>query len=427
MAWGVALWSLATFLTPWAAKTSILALFSVCALLGMAEGVAFPSMNNMVARWFPQNERAKAVGSLMAGFQLGCAIGLMLSPIFMSQGGIFGPFVIFGLSGFLLVLVWLSATSSTPDGSPKISKYELEYILNRRHKSFSVETVKLKKVKLIPPFRRLLSKLPIPLIVVNSMHSWGLLNVLSWMPIYFNSVNHLDLRHAAWSVMAIMNYLACFWSDMMIQSGTSVSLTRKNMQSIGFVERPCLSPNEQELELKPYSEIDRELNGYLVKVHGLISAGVTDEMFSNHPKVPGNTKLEGDEPKKIVCRLYGYHSDDMTSEVDEYVDALATMDSFEQDRNEDHNDLQAPFLNSESTRTSYASDDNSSLRRDRNEDHTQPQAQFLDSQYIGNSSTSDIKDMPINLVSQTVEWEKTYCGEFVMLDDAQVHKEVQNW
>ncbi|XP_061347159.1 probable anion transporter 4, chloroplastic isoform X2 [Gastrolobium bilobum] len=227
MAWGVALWSLATFLTPWAAETSILALLSVRALLGMAEGVALPSMNNMVARWFPQTERARAVGISMAGFQLGCAIGLTLSPILMSQGGIFGPFVIFGLSGFLWVLVWLSATSSTPDGSPQISKYELEYILNRRQKSFSVETAKPKKVKLIPPFRRLLSKLPTwSLIVANSMHSW---------------VYHVDLRHAAWfsaipwAVMAIMSYLAGLWSDMMIQSGTSVTLTRKIMQSIGFV------------------------------------------------------------------------------------------------------------------------------------------------------------------------------------------------
>lgn len=50
MAWGVALWSLATFLTPWASQTSLLALLTVRALLGVAEGVALPSMNNMVAR-----------------------------------------------------------------------------------------------------------------------------------------------------------------------------------------------------------------------------------------------------------------------------------------------------------------------------------------------------------------------------------------
>lgn len=242
MAWGVALWSLATFLTPWAAQTSLLALLAVRALLGVAEGVALPSMNNMVARWFPQTERSRAVGISMAGFQLGCAIGLTLSPILMSQGGMFGPFVIFGLSGFLWVLVWLSATSSTPDRSPQISKYELEYILNRKDKSFMVETPKPKKVKVIPPFRQLLSKLPTwSLIVANAMHSWGFFIVLSWMPIYFSTVYRVDLRHAAWfsavpwAVMAIMNYIAGLWSDMMIQSGISVTLTRKIMQSIGFV------------------------------------------------------------------------------------------------------------------------------------------------------------------------------------------------
>lgn len=107
----------------------------------------------------------------MAGFQLGCAIGLTLAPILMSQGGIFGPFVIFGLSGFLWVLVWLSATSSTPDRSPQISKYELEYILNKRQKSFLMEAAKPKKA--IPPFGRLLSKMPTwSLIVANAMHSW---------------------------------------------------------------------------------------------------------------------------------------------------------------------------------------------------------------------------------------------------------------
>lgn len=108
----------------------------------------------------------------MAGFQLGSAVGLTLSPILMSQGGVFGPFVIFGLSGFLWVLVWLSATSSTPDGNNQISKYELEYILNKKQNSFSVEK-KPKTTKVIPPFRRLLSKPPTwSLIVANSMHSW---------------------------------------------------------------------------------------------------------------------------------------------------------------------------------------------------------------------------------------------------------------
>ncbi|XP_022729981.1 probable anion transporter 4, chloroplastic isoform X2 [Durio zibethinus] len=240
MAWGVSLWSLATFLTPWAAENSLLALLFTRAMLGVAEGVALPCMNNMVARWFPPTERARAVAIAMAGFQLGNAIGLTLSPILMSQGGIFGPFVIFGLCGFLWVLVWLSATSSTPDRSPQISKYELDYIMNKRQNSQAVENNL--KTKMIPPFGRLLSKMPTwSLIVANAMHSWGFFVILSWMPIYFNSVHHVDLRQAAWfsavpwSMMALTGYFAGLWSDTLIRNGTSITLTRKIMQSIGFI------------------------------------------------------------------------------------------------------------------------------------------------------------------------------------------------
>ncbi|CAI9778728.1 unnamed protein product [Fraxinus pennsylvanica] len=241
MAWGVVLWSLATFLTPWAAETSVLALLAMRMLLGIAEGVALPCMNNMIARWFPQTERARVVGLAMAGFQLGSAIGLTLSPILMSQGGMYGPFVIFGLFGFLWVLVWVSATSSTPEQSPQISMYELRYIQNKvAIPSLSRNENKTRQV--IPPFRRLLSKLPTwSLIVANAMHSWGFFVILSWMPIYFKTIYHVDLREAAWfsavpwSMMAVVGYFAGFWSDMMIQRGISVTLTRKIMQSIGFI------------------------------------------------------------------------------------------------------------------------------------------------------------------------------------------------
>ncbi|KAJ9565314.1 hypothetical protein OSB04_001280 [Centaurea solstitialis] len=270
MACGVALWSTATFLTPWAAESSLWALLSMRALLGVAEGVALPCMNNMIVRWFPQTERSRAVGIAMAGFQLGSAIGLTLSPILMSQGGVGGPFIIFGLSGFLWVLVWLSATSSTPERSPQISKYELEYIQSKRKKSVKVES-QMKTAKIIPPFRRLLSKLPTwSLIVANSMHSWGFFVILSWMPIYFKTVSlldihcfslhilmhyviklwvfsilqqiyHVDLRQAAWfsavpwSMMALVGYFAGVFSDKLIQGGMTVTLTRKIMQSIGFI------------------------------------------------------------------------------------------------------------------------------------------------------------------------------------------------
>lgn len=119
----------------------------------------------------------------MAGFQLGSAIGLMLSPILMSQAGIFGPFVIFGLSGFLWVLVWLSAISSTPDRNLQISKYEMEYVMNKRQQPLMVENAS-RTTTVIPPFKRLLSKMPTwSLIVANAMHSWVLLKLFFFLSI----------------------------------------------------------------------------------------------------------------------------------------------------------------------------------------------------------------------------------------------------
>lgn len=50
MAWGVAVWSLATLLTPWAADHSTAMLLAARALFGLAEGVALPSMNTLLSR-----------------------------------------------------------------------------------------------------------------------------------------------------------------------------------------------------------------------------------------------------------------------------------------------------------------------------------------------------------------------------------------
>ncbi|PKA52000.1 putative anion transporter 3, chloroplastic [Apostasia shenzhenica] len=241
MACGVTLWSLSTFLTPWAADTSLWALLAMRVLLGIAEGVALPSMNNMVSRWFPQTECSRAVGIAMAGFQLGSAIGLLISPIIMLKSGIFGPFVIFGLFGFLWVLVWLSGTTSTPQQHAQISRYELEYI-TKSQKSLNLRTDDRENSRMIPPLKKLLSKFPTwALISANAMHSWGYFVILTWMPVYFNIIYHVDLRQAAWFsalpwvMMAVLGYAAGYVSDMLIRRGVSITLTRKIMQSIGFV------------------------------------------------------------------------------------------------------------------------------------------------------------------------------------------------
>uniref|UniRef100_A0A803MA53 Replication factor-A protein 1 N-terminal domain-containing protein n=1 Tax=Chenopodium quinoa TaxID=63459 RepID=A0A803MA53_CHEQI len=103
---------------------------------------------------------------------------------------------------------------------------ELCLALQKRQKSAPSNVGKAHKARVIPPFKRLLSKLPTwSLMVANAMHSW---------------VYHVDLRQEAWfsavpwSMMALVGYFGGAWSDTLIQRGFSITLTRKN-HSIGFI------------------------------------------------------------------------------------------------------------------------------------------------------------------------------------------------
>ncbi|XP_057458236.1 protein SCAR2-like isoform X2 [Lotus japonicus] len=169
------------------------------------------------------------------------------------------------------------------------------------------------------------------------------------------------------------------------------------------------SPNEQEkleLELKPFSKVGGETNRDIVKVKE--PAGVAaDEMSYIHLKLPDEVKMAISERKKIEGSLDGYHSDDVTSEVDNYLDALTTMESELDTDNEykpkkkflniqkivDINDkeqqLQARLSDSQSFGDSSTSDDISSFKQDRNEEHIEVQAQSSDSHSTGSSSISD--------------------------------------
>ncbi|KAI9115872.1 hypothetical protein K1719_012802 [Acacia pycnantha] len=214
-------------------------------------------------------------------------------------------------------------------------------------------------------------------------------------------------------------------------------------------ERTYSWTNEEEAILKPSSEMRRSKaleNGDLVNKHEQGSSRVSDKISSNYSKVPDETELEINKQRERENFLYGYHSDDLTSE-DHQLDALATLESelnidykyrdensflqklkdsddkahqqqdrflhsqsfadslmsdetssLKRDINEVHAELQARLSDSQSG-NSFTSDGNNSLKRDRKEKYSKRQAKFSDFQYIGESSTSDVnspfdKDIP---------------------------------
>ncbi|KAJ9545173.1 hypothetical protein OSB04_024880 [Centaurea solstitialis] len=236
IAWGVALWSLATLVTPWAANHSTTSLLAIRAFFGLAEGVALPSMNILLSRWFPCNERATAVGLSMGGFHLGNVVGLVLTPIVMSSVGLSGPFILFSSLGLLWLTMWTLRITNDPQESPSISNSELRLI-----QAGKSNAPPLKKGE-FPPLRLLLSKMPTwAIIFANVTNNWGYFVLLSWMPVYFKTVFNVNLKQAAWfsavpwGTMAFSGYVAGAASDYLIKEGHSLTFVRKVMQSIGFI------------------------------------------------------------------------------------------------------------------------------------------------------------------------------------------------
>ncbi|CAI0424376.1 unnamed protein product [Linum tenue] len=240
LAWGVALWSLATVLTPLAANHSTLSLLAVRAFFGLAEGVALPSMTTLLSRWFPSNERATAVGISMAGFHLGNVVGLLLTPIMLSTVGISGPFVLFSSLGLVWVATWAGRVTNDPKDSRFMSRTELKLIQAGKTNSSADSSSSSSSQR--PSLGQLLSKLPSwAIILANVTNNWGYFVLLSWMPVYFKTVFNVNLQQAAWfsavpwGTMAFSGYLAGAASDRLIKVGYSVTLVRKIMQSIGFI------------------------------------------------------------------------------------------------------------------------------------------------------------------------------------------------
>ncbi|XP_062230368.1 probable anion transporter 2, chloroplastic, partial [Phragmites australis] len=234
MAGAAALWSLATSLTPWAASHSTIMLLAVRALFGLAEDVAFPTMNTFLPKWFPTHERATAVGISMGGFHLGNVISFLATPIIMSHIGLAGTFAFFASLGYLWISVWLFNVESDPLDSRTIRKSELQLILAGRTGS-KVQGSKF------PSLMELLSIEFLAIIVANVVNNWGCFVLLSWMPVYFKTVYNANLKQAAWfsaipwAVMALSGYVAGASADFLIKSGFSIALVRKIMQSIGFI------------------------------------------------------------------------------------------------------------------------------------------------------------------------------------------------
>ena len=236
---GVLAWSLFTFLTPIFAYQGFFAIFLIRVLLGLGEGVAFPSIHSLYARWIPFTERTRVIAITNSGISAGTVFGFAVTTIIITMYSWELVFYLFGLLGIIWSFFWFKGFSSMPSENKKISDYELSKILNEAPSSENAKKV---------PFKNLISNLPFLAITVATFcNNWVLFTFISYMPKYVNSDISIgglgiSLESDTFLILIILPavigvislLVGGFIVDILIKQGLRVIVARKLFNSIGF-------------------------------------------------------------------------------------------------------------------------------------------------------------------------------------------------
>lgn len=239
LGFGVLAWSLFTFLTPIFAYQGFFAIFLIRVLLGLGEGVAFPSIHSLYARWIPFTERTRVIAITNSGISAGTVFGFALTTIIITMYSWELVFYLFGLLGIIWSFFWFKGFSSMPSENKRISNYELSKILNEAPSSENAKKV---------PFKNLISNLPFLAITVATFcNNWVLFTFISYMPKYVNSDISigglgLSLESDTFLILIILPavigvislLIGGFIVDTLIKQGLKVIVARKLFNSIGF-------------------------------------------------------------------------------------------------------------------------------------------------------------------------------------------------
>lgn len=164
-------------------------------LLGIGQGIHYPTQSIIVNNWFPPEERGKA----NAVYGMGCIGPLLAVPLFTYLIGHWGwEYILYlaSILGFILMLPLInSMVSDYPDQNRYIKQDEQEYLMERvpRGRKLSVKSGGLSEVKSI-----LMSSTFWTITISYSAYLsiwWG---IVTWVPQYLMVARGFSLQSLGW-------------------------------------------------------------------------------------------------------------------------------------------------------------------------------------------------------------------------------------
>jgi ACS family sodium-dependent inorganic phosphate cotransporter len=181
LGWGTFLASLFSVVTPW--FVDHVPLLLCCRFItGLAEGVVFPVVHQLLSQWLPKSERG-LVTFTWAGGNVGTVVTMLLSPLVMQHWHWPSLFYISGGLGLIWSFAWLVLIDRDPVTQLKrtcclpLAVHELHVI--QAH-------VPLATHRPVTPWRAILSSVTVyAMLFAHFAMNWGFYILLNYLPIYF--------------------------------------------------------------------------------------------------------------------------------------------------------------------------------------------------------------------------------------------------
>ncbi len=239
LGYALLIWSLFTIITPFFAFQGLWWLILIRILMGLGEGVTFPSWHAIYARWIPFQERTRAIGFTNSGIAAGTLFGFAVAALIIANFSWEWVFYSFGLLGFFWYFFWNRIVTSFPEDNKLLSDEELHYIKTEAPSKESAPTIPLLTLIRNAPF--------MAIAVATFCNNWSLYTFLSYLPKYVNAPvaqggMGIDLGSNVFiysilipSLVAIFSLiLGGFLADGLIKRGYGLLNVRRSVNSIGF-------------------------------------------------------------------------------------------------------------------------------------------------------------------------------------------------
>jgi ACS family D-galactonate transporter-like MFS transporter len=247
------LWSIATIWLGFA--TSFFALIALRVLIGALEAPSYPMNNKIVTTWFPEHERASAIGTYTSGQFLGLAFLAPVLTYLQQYAGWRGLFYITGAIGVIWGIAWYFIYRQ-PAQHKRINEAELDYIekggglLNRsKTKADEKEKFEWKNLKVVFSKRKLWG------IYIGQFCIGGTATFfLTWFPKYLVEYRHMDFIKSG--IYASLPFLFAFLgvlfsgflSDYFVKRKISAGFSRKAPVILGTLLSICIIRANYETE-----------------------------------------------------------------------------------------------------------------------------------------------------------------------------------